>query len=230
MIHLILKAKDHAKTIENMHSNKILRTPDPAISHLASDQILKKIIEETDLTFSPPTHRIYDDLIEAIIYQQVSIKAAKTIFERFCHLFDGKVPNPGRLIDTNAETLRSVGISRQKANYVINIARYFQESEICETTFRTMHDDEIIETLTSIKGVGVWTVQMMLIFSLGRPDVFPEKDLGIQAAMKEIYGFSAKGKDLLDKINLIAIKWQPYRSFATRILWRWKRKQMGLEY
>ena len=115
--------------------------------------------------------------------------------------------------------MRSVGLSNQKANYFYNIAEYFDSPGNKRIAWKKLSDQTIIERLTSIKGVGEWTVQMILMFTLDRPDVFPVKDLGIQLSMKQFYGIKGEKKKLCEKMEKIAQSWSPYRTMACRYLW-----------
>lgn len=202
--------------------------------HLSTDQVFKQICEEIKkegkYQFPVATKKIYEDLIEAIIYQQVSIKAAKTVFGRIKAHFGGVIPPAKELSLIQHDSLRGLGLSGRKAAYMIHIAQFFDERKLRDQDFSDMPDEEIVNLLTQIKGVGVWTVQMILIFSLGRADVFPKLDLGIQQAMMERYQIQFDTKQRLAKMEEIASLWKPYRSYATLLLWRWKRIQMGIDY
>ena len=214
-----------------MPKSKIEKEIADALVHLKQDRIMQSVIEEIDpYEFPKPTGMVYEDLIEAIVYQQVSIRAAKTIFERMLHHFNGMVPSPGVILDTPVEVFRGFGFSFQKARYTHNIAAFFNENGYVNEHFVTQTDNEILDSLTRIKGVGTWTVEMILISSLRRPDVFPKADLGIQQAMQELYSLSEEKKTLLNEMDQIASNWEPYRTFASLLLWRWKRKQKGLSY
>lgn len=164
-------------------------------------------------------------LMAAIMSQQLSTKVAKVIYQRFLDLYNGKEPTPQQVLDTPFDTLRKIGLSNAKANYVQNVAKFFIEHKITDKKLQQLSDEEVIELLTQIKGVGKWTVEMLLMFSLGREDVFSADDLGIQQAMIQIYTLDASNKKLLkEKMNTIAEKWKPYRTFACLHLWQWKDK------
>ena len=192
---------------------------------------MKKVMEEVgSFSFPEPRGTVYADLVEAIAYQQVSIKAAKTVYERFLQRYQGVTPPSDILIHEIPEVLRRDGFSLRKGQYMINIARFFEDQGLIDASFSNLPDQEIINLLTRIKGVGVWTVEMILISSLMRPDVFPVLDLGIQQAMQMLYGITSDKKALFAEMEKVAESWQPYRTYATLLLWRWKRIQMGLEY
>ena len=198
-------------------------------THLEKDPTLKRLFSEVQCPPLSPSYAVYGDLLESIVYQQVSIKAAKTVFNRFCALFDG-IPAPHVLESQELAHVRSVGLSGVKARYLINIAEFFNNNQLTNEQFQALTDQDIIDLLTQIKGVGKWTVQMILISSLGRSDVFPDGDLGIQQAMAELYDLKLEAKALRGAMHTIAESWRPYRTYATLLLWRWKRKQMGLDY
>lgn len=191
-------------------------------AHLKQDASIAKLLEVVEMPDFTPSGRIYYDLLESIVSQQLSVKAATTIFNRFCTIFPDNYPHPELLIEVETSRLREAGLSNQKAGYLQNVARFSLNNDLENHTWDQMSDEEIIEFLSQIKGVGKWTVQMLLMFSLGRPDVFPIDDLGIQQAMVRLYGINETGKDLKKKMLEIAAPWQPWRTVACRYLWRWK--------
>jgi DNA-3-methyladenine glycosylase II len=137
-------------------------------------------------------------------------------------LFDTKTPAPALLLSKSAEDLRAVGLSKQKAGYMHNIASFALQNDLEKIDWSTYSDDEIITFLTQIKGVGAWTVQMILMFTLQRPDVLPTADLGIQQAIQQLYEVEETGKALITKMKEIAATWSPYQTTACLYLWRWK--------
>ena len=154
--------------------------------------------------------------------QQLSTKVADVIHKRFLNLYGGE-PTPMQILDTPFETLRSIGLSNAKANYVRNVARFSIDSGIEYQKLNKMTNDEVIEYLTQIKGVGRWTVEMLLMFTLGREDVFAIDDLGIQNAMKKIYKLdNSDKKKFREDLLRISQKWSPYRTYACLHLWQWK--------
>lgn len=193
-----------------------------ALDHLQQDTLLRRVIEQTILPASAPSRRIYYDLLDSIVSQQLSVKVATIIFNRFCTLFPDNYPHPELVIALDPTQLRSVGLSAQKAGYLQNVASFFLQNDLENYPWDTMSDGEIIDFLSQIKGVGKWTVQMLLIFTLGRPDVFPIDDLGIQQGMVRLYGLTETGKELKKRMLELAEPWQPHRSLASRYLWRWK--------
>jgi DNA-3-methyladenine glycosylase II len=192
---------------------------------LSKDKRMYKIIQQT------PPERIFErtfdgmvlkDLVSSIISQQLSTKVARVIYQRFLDLYSGDFPTVEDIIQTDHETLRSCGLSNQKAQYIRNIAEYFKLHGWQDEQFHAMTDDEIIASLTAIKGVGRWTVEMVLIFCLGREDVFALDDYGIQTALVEIYRLKEDKKALKIKMDKISHRWKPYRSTACLYLWAYK--------
>lgn len=189
-----------------------------ALSHLRKDKILRKIIDQTALPEREKKSNIYHSLLGSIISQQLSTKAAATIHSRFINLFDGK-PHPEWVIDTEHEVFRSVGLSNQKAVYVKNVAEFFLQHPVDNKYWNKKDDDTIIKELVSIKGVGKWTVQMTLMFTLNRPDVLPVDDLIIRNSIIRYYGLDANSKTIIEEIYSVGEKWKPYRSIACFYLW-----------
>jgi DNA-3-methyladenine glycosylase II len=156
-------------------------------------------------------------LMRAIVYQQLSGKAASTIFDRFLKLFPNEDPTPDRLLALTDEQLRSVGLSRQKSAYLRDLAAKVHSGALPLEDVDTMSDAAIIEYLVQVKGIGRWTAQMFLMFKLGRADVLPDLDLGIQNAIKRAY---RKRKVAPKDVLRIGAKWSPYSSIACWYLWR----------
>jgi DNA-3-methyladenine glycosylase II len=162
-------------------------------------------------------------LMASIISQQLSTKVAAIIFSRFLDLFDGKEPSCVKVLECTNDELRSIGLSQSKVNYIQNVAQFFLEHNLTDKQLYAMEPDAIIEMLTQIKGVGKWTVQMLMLFSLGQEDVFAVDDLGIQQAMIRLYKIKYETKkELHAKMLTISSKWTPYRSYACLHLWQWK--------
>ncbi len=193
-----------------------------AIVHLKRHDRIGKLIESVHVPDFTPSGKVYYDLLDSIVSQQLSVKVATTIFNRFCTLFPDKYPAPDLLAVIEMERLRSVGLSGQKAQYLQNVAAFSLQNDLESRNWNTMADDEIIEFLTQIKGVGKWTVQMILMFSVGRPDIFPVDDLGIRQAMTKLYGLDENDKKIKQHMIELAEPWRPYRTIASRYLWRWK--------
>jgi DNA-3-methyladenine glycosylase II len=201
----------------------------PYILHLARDKKFAKIIAGKE-SFSLSKRRdVYLYLCFSILSQQLSTKVATVIRKRFLNLYPAK-PSPEQILATSFETLRSVGLSGAKANYVHNVARFSIEFGMDQKKLAKMNNEEVIEYLTKIKGVGRWTVEMLLMFTLGREDVFAVDDLGIQQAMIAVYKLDKSDKKKFRNDMLrISAKWSPYRSFACLHLWRHKDKSPDSE-
>lgn len=189
-----------------------------AINHLKkSDPILSVIIERVGacrMEFGPPE---FGTLAETIVYQQLNGKAAVTIFKRFAALAGDPVTPEGILKLTDVE-LRSVGLSKQKSSYLKDMAQRAVRGELEFSRLPEMSDDEVIKHLTQVKGVGVWTAHMFLMFTLRRPNVLPTGDFGIQMAIKKHYKKRKMPKP--EQMAKIAKAWEPYRSVACWYLWR----------
>lgn len=194
-----------------------------ADKHLSKDPIMKKIVKEHKKLSLPKSKTVFHELLKSIVYQQISIKAAATIHARFIDFIGTDDFLPEDLLHYNAEEFRPAGLSARKCNYVLNIAQYFVDNKIEESDWEEMSDEEILERLVSIKGVGEWTVQMILIFQLDRPDVLPVKDLAIQQTMAKLYNIKSEKAKLLKDMVKVAEPWKPYRSAASLYLWAWKR-------
>jgi DNA-3-methyladenine glycosylase II len=162
-------------------------------------------------------------LMASIISQQLSTKVAAIIFGRFIALFEGKEPSCEQVLQCTNDQLRSIGLSQSKVNYIQNVAQFFLDHNISDKQLYSMEPDAIIELLTQIKGVGKWTVEMLMLFSLGQEDVFAVDDLGIQQAMIRLYKIQYESKkELHSKMLAISTKWSPYKSYACLHLWQWK--------
>ena len=162
-------------------------------------------------------------LIASIISQQLSTKVAAIIFKRFLDIYKGKEPSMQAIIDTPFDILRGIGLSNSKVNYVQNVAQFFLSQKITDKQLYAMEPEAVIELLTQIKGVGRWTVEMLLMFSLGHEDVFALDDLGIQQAMIRLYKIKyTTKKELQTKMLKRSLSWSPYRTYACLHLWNWK--------
>ncbi len=173
----------------------------------------------------PERNRVYVSLLESIVSQQISVKAADAIFARFCALFPDNYPQADALLLKTTEELRSAGLSFQKIKYLQSVAEFSLTSPLTRLYLDAMTDEEIVQYLLPIKGVGRWTVEMLLMFVLDRPDVFPIDDLIIRQRMMLAYPEQTNGltgKALYKVLQEIAEAWRPYRTTASRYLWRWK--------
>jgi DNA-3-methyladenine glycosylase II len=148
------------------------------------------------------------------------MKAARTIFQRFSALIPEKAfPDPEDVLAATDESLRAVGLSGQKIRYLRDLSAKFLDGTVDPDTFRTLSDEEIISELTRIKGIGRWTVEMFLIFSLARPNILPVDDLGLQKAVQRYYGLEEHQR-IIPRILEVASRWQPYCTVATWYMWR----------
>jgi len=154
--------------------------------------------------------------------QQLSTKVARVIKQRFLDLY-GVEPTPQQIVDTPFEKLRAIGLSNAKVNYVQNVARFEIEKGMDHKRLAKMSNEEVITYLTEIKGVGRWTVEMLLMFALGREDLFAIDDLGLQQAVIGLYDLKHRKKKIMNaRILKISEQWSPYRTYACLYLWRWK--------
>ena len=193
------------------------------VAHLTRDKKLKKLIEGGKTHELKKRKNICTYLCASIMSQQLSTKVATVIHNRFLALYGGKDPAPQQILDTPFETLRAIGLSNAKVSYVKNVAQFEIDFGMDHKKLHKMDNEEVIVYLTQIKGVGRWTVEMLLMFALGREDVFAIDDLGIQNAMIRLYKLDREDKKKF-KEDLVRIsqKWSPYRTFACKHLWEWK--------
>ncbi len=162
-------------------------------------------------------------LMLSIMSQQLSTRVAAVFHQRFLALAGKRSPRPADILAIDYEQLRGIGLSHAKATYVHQVAEFWQTHGLTDAKLHKMTDEEVIALLTQIKGVGKWTVEMLLMFSMQREDVFPADDLGIQQAMQRLYKVNpAAKKELLNKMQQLAEKWRPYRTYACLHLWAWK--------
>ncbi len=189
--------------------------------HLKTDKKLYKAISNLNYEIRPQLDiDIYHSLLSSIMSQQLSTKVVKIIWNRFTDLFVDSYPDAESLLAKEHEVLRGIGLSNNKARYVKNVAEFYLENNMSFDYLQAMSDDEIIEYLTQIKGVGKWTVQMILMFPMDRPNVFPVDDLGIQNSMKNLYEIDLEKKELKMRMNEIATSWDPYKTVASKYLWK----------
>jgi len=192
------------------------------IAHLQKDNKLATILGEE--VHQLVLHKnIPLRLMASIMSQQLSTKVAAVIYKRFLEIYGGEEPIPQQILDTPFETLRGIGLSNNKVRYIQNVASFCIENGINDTKLLALGNEEIINLLTQIKGVGQWTVEMLLMFSLGREDVFAVDDLGIQQGMQRLYQLDTTNKKLLkEKMIELSQQWKPYRSYACLHIWKWK--------
>lgn len=181
---------------------------DPKISSLLS--------RVSDITFHPTRH-YFRDLCESIVCQQLSGKAAASIWKKFVLLVGEKNIKPEYIVGLEDAFLRTTGISWSKAQYTKNVAAAFLDGTVTPHTFEKMDDEQIIEQLVKIKGVGRWTAEMFLMFSLGREDVFSVGDLGLKKGVQRLHAMKTLPSE--QTMKRVSKKWSPYRTYAARILW-----------
>jgi len=191
-----------------------------AAKHLtAKDPVLAAVIKNAPAPSYVPHKNYYQELVESIISQQLSVKAAATILKRFKELFQKEFPTPEDILATEIEELRGVGLSRQKASYIKDVATRVLDGSIQFSHLDSLSNQEVIDELIQIKGVGVWTVHMFLLFCMGRLDVLPIGDLGIRNGIQKLYDLPEKPTP--EDIAMVALnnKWHPYESVASWYVW-----------
>jgi DNA-3-methyladenine glycosylase II len=182
------------------------------------DHRLRALINRLGPCLLEPREDRFGMLVSSIVAQQISARAAKAIDARL-HALSGQPHQPERLIELGEDALRGVGLSARKARYVLNLAEAVASGRVPLTDFdETWDDPVIVASLTSIKGIGVWTAEMFLIFSLNRPDVLPVHDLGIRAALRDFHALTELPKPR--ECHGLALNWRPYRTIACWYLWR----------
>ena len=190
--------------------------------HLLKDKKLS-ICLGTDIHELALQKNIAVRLMASIMSQQLNTKVAQVIYTSFLNLYNQKEPKPQQVLDTSFDQLRAIGLSNAKVNYVQNVATFCIEQKITDKKLQQLSNEEIIQLLTQIKGVGKWTVEMLLMFSLRREDVFAVDDLAIQQAMIKLYKLDTSNKkQLKEKMVQISTKWSPYKTYACLHLWKWK--------
>lgn len=189
------------------------------ISHLKKDKILAILIDNCTINIEKKPIKVFDDLIRSIVSQQLSTSAAATIYGRFINSFHNETPISKQIQNRDLEDLRQYGLSYQKAGYIKNVVQHFEDNNLFDTDWDQWTDEDIIAELTKIKGVGKWTVEMILMFSLFREDVLPLDDLIIRNHMVSLYKVTSEKKQLVADLNAVAASWRPYRTYACRYLW-----------
>lgn len=192
------------------------------VGHLIKDKKFRKLLEGRDPFVLKQKKKLYLHLCGSIMSQQLSVKVADIIWKRFLALY-AKHPTPQQIIDTPFATLRGIGLSNAKVNYIHNIARFAIDPGMEWQQLQKMTNEEITQHLIQIKGVGRWTTEMLLMFALGREDVFAIDDLGIQNAMIKLYKLdNTDKKQFREDLLRISKRWSPYRTYACLHLWHWK--------
>jgi DNA-3-methyladenine glycosylase II len=182
------------------------------------DKVLGKIIDKIELKERKASKKYFESLVGAIIGQQLSTKAAETIRKRFIALFgSGRFPEAKQVLKKSDKALRSAGLSFQKISYLKSLATAVENGELKFNKFNKLTDEEIINQLIEIKGIGRWTAEMFLMFCLNRPDVFSHGDLGLKNAIKKLYKLDKDNHS--KKYHKLVESWSPYRTTAARYLW-----------
>ncbi len=191
-----------------------------ALAHLRrADPVMARVIEQVGPYRPARRPERFQALVRAIVFQQLAGRAAQTIFDRFVASFDGaRFPTPAQVLAMPDETLRKAGLSRAKTIYVKDLAAHVDGDLLNFRRFRWMTDEEIIEHLTMVKGIGRWTAEMFLMFNLWRPDVLPVDDLGVRNAAMKVYRM--RKPPTAKRLRQLGERWRPYRSVATWYLWR----------
>lgn len=214
--------KQYNETLLIKHTNSYNKELLKAIKHLKkNDKILAKVIERVGKCTLKPQNNSFQSIVDAIISQQLSMTAATAIFNRLVEYFrPKKFPSPEDILRTSEDDLRKIGISKAKITCLKDLSTKMINKEIHLDNFKDLSDEQIIKELTQVKGIGIWTAHMFLIFSLGRMNVLPTEDLGIRKGIQRLY----KLKKLPDRNKIGQISeeknWSPYNSIASWYIWR----------
>ena len=201
---------DHSKAV------RALRRSDPVMREIIKQVGPCELGHATDR--GGPAHDHYGALVRAIVGQQVSTAAARTIYGRLCDRFDGRTPTPKEVLADDPEQMRAAaGLSNSKVNFLRDLAEHIESGELVLEDLDGLPDEEVAEQLIDVKGIGQWTVDMFLIFHLGRPDVLPVGDLGVRRAAFESYGLRKLPSER--RLTELAKPWRPWRSVASWYLW-----------
>jgi DNA-3-methyladenine glycosylase II len=203
--------------------SEVLEVSDEALEHLSrSDDVMAALIEEhgpLDLEErrSGRPADAYGALLRSIVGQQLSVKAARSIYGRLTDMFGGSTPTPKELLAADPEEVRSVGLSRPKVSYIRSLAQHVEDGDLRLGSLDDLGDDEVIAELTAVKGLGEWTAHMFLMFHLRRPDVLAVGDLGVRRAVERLYGL--EGLPDAETLERLGDRWRPYRTLACLYLW-----------
>lgn len=201
----------------------VLEVSDEALDHLGhSDDVMAALIEEygpldLEKRRSGRPADAYGALLRSIVGQQLSVKAARSIYERLTDMFGGSTPTPKELLAADPEAVRSAGLSRPKVSYIRSLAQHVEDGDLHLGSLDDMTEDEVIAELTAVKGLGEWTAHMFLMFHLRRPDVLAVGDLGVRRAVERQYGL--EGLPDAETLERLAERWRPYRTLACMYLW-----------
>jgi DNA-3-methyladenine glycosylase II len=196
---------------------------EPGMKHLSKvDPVLRDIIKKVGPCTLHRRRDYFVVLCQSIFSQQISVTVAATLFKRFRNQFPQQRPTPVRVIEVltkmQVQGVTGYGLSRKKMDYVLDLARHFQSGKLRTARIRQMTDEQIVEALTEVHGIGRWTAEMFLIFVLNRPDVYPVDDLGLRKGVQKAFGLAELPN--VKKLHELAENWKPHRSLATWYLWR----------
>jgi DNA-3-methyladenine glycosylase II len=203
----------------------VIEVSDEALDHLTrADDAMAALIEahgpldleERENRRGRPTEA-YGALMRSIVGQQLSVKAARSIYQRLIDMFGGHTPTPAELLAADPDAMRTAGLSRAKVAYLQSLAQHVEDGELHLGSLDEMSDDDVIAELTAVKGLGLWTAQMFLMFHLRRPDVLAVGDLGLRRAVERAYGL--EGLPDAETFERLGERWAPYRSLASLYLW-----------
>lgn len=186
----------------------------------AADPLLAPIISRHGPCTIQPHEDYYQELVESIIGQQLSVKAARSIRAKFVALFDGVFPEPRQILDKPIEELRTAGLSNAKARYIQDLAAHVLDGTVKLDILNTLSNDEIVRELTTVKGIGEWTAHMFLMFCMGRLDILPHGDLGIKTGIQKLYGLDHLPTPTEVQELALECHWAPYQSVASWYIWK----------
>ncbi|WDO11864.1 hypothetical protein MH928_11040 [Flavobacterium sp. WW92] len=198
----------------------------PYLLHLSSDPVFKEVLQDAVPRELKKNTNLTLFLYTSIINQQLSAKVGDVIFNRFLALYDGNEPTSQQVLDTPFETLKAIGLSKSKTDYIKNVAQFDVDHGLEYEKLHEMSDDEVSRLVTSIKGIGIWSAQNLLMFGLGREDVFSADDLIIQNTMAALFGLDKSDKKKFkEDMHKLSAQWSPYRTYACLHLWQWNSKK-----
>lgn len=186
----------------------------------ANDPALAPVIARHGICPIRPHSQYYEALVDSIIGQQLSVKAAASIRQRFDNHFGGHCPSPSQILDTSTEALRTLGLSRAKAAYISDLAQRVQDGSLEFSHFDELSNASIVQELTAVKGIGEWTAHMFLMFCMGRADVLPYGDLGVRNGIAKLYGLAAAPDKAAVERVAAENSWHPYESIASWYVWQ----------
>jgi DNA-3-methyladenine glycosylase II len=201
----------------------VARTLKAVAKLAAADPVMAELVERVgplavdQRRRGRPTDDLYGALLRTIVGQQLSVAAARTIYGRVLDIYDGEVPTPKQVLATEVADLRGAGLSGRKAEYIRDLAAHVESGELEIDRLREMPDEEVIAEIVAVRGLGRWSADMFLMFTLGRPDVLPVDDLGIRRAIKLAYGLDEL--PAAAEMERIAEPWRPHRTLACMYLW-----------